>query len=467
MKKRNSIPFLMAMMLLLSQLSFASKPIAQISKEEATTIAEDAYIFSLPLLLWEKQFQRITYTTEPKGLMAPMGQFGHARRFVDASNKMVVGFNVDVLYSFAGLDLREEPFVLSVPAIEDRYWIMQIINAWNDVPEAPGSRTHGEKACNFLIAGPNWEGQVPEGMELIRSNTNITCIGGRIYCSGEEADYAIVNALQDQVTLTPLSAWGTDFTPPANVPLADIEFPVDVNQAVLSMDVETYFNNTNRILAGSETYKADAPILAQMKKIGLEAGKEFSLDNFDAEVAVGIKAGFAQGHKRLMEIAENLGVIKNGWTVTYEMGRYGADYDLRAGWSYLGLGGNLIEDAFYPLTRVDQNDDELHGDHKYVLTFENGNMPPENAFWSLTMYDADAYLVENPLDRYALSNKTDLKYEADGSLKIYFQHERPSEDKVANWLPAPEGTFMMTLRVYAPKENAQNGEWIPPVVEKQ
>ncbi|NME68853.1 DUF1254 domain-containing protein [Flammeovirga aprica] len=465
MKNLNRIVLSFLSLLLIIQSTFASNINDHITPEEAKSIAKDAYIFGLPVLLWEKQFQRITYTTSPKGLMAPMGQFGHSRQFVDASNKMVVGFNVDNLYSFAGLDLEEEPFILSVPEVKDRYWIMQILNAWNDVVAGPGVRTHGEKGGNFLIAGPNWNGTVPNGVELIRSNTNITCIGGRLYSSGEE-DYTMVNAIQDEITLTPLSAWGTDYTPPSEVALADIEFPKDVNESVQNMSAEEFFSNLNRLLEGNLPNAEDHEIIDRLKRLNIEAGKEFAFTDFSVEIQNAINDGFEKGHQELEEIIANLGTIKNGWTLTYDMGRYGTDYALRAGWSYIGLGGNVIKDAFYPVTRVDQNGDDLTGEHQYELTFAHDELPPANAFWSATMYDKDQYLVDNELDRYALSNKNELKYNEDGSLTIYIQNEKPTEDKLSNWLPAPKDGIRITLRLYSPHKKVGNGTWIPPTIMK-
>jgi hypothetical protein len=154
---------------------------------EARDLAKEAWLFGLPLVMFEKQFDYGTYTTKPDGIRAPVNQFVHYRRFVDASNRTVVGFNVDNLYSLAYLDLAAEPMVLSIPKMGDRFWLMQIIDAWNGVPAAPGSRTHGgDKPHNFLIAGPDWKGEVPEGMELLPSPTDLVMIGGRTYCAGPD-----------------------------------------------------------------------------------------------------------------------------------------------------------------------------------------------------------------------------------------------------------------------------------------
>jgi hypothetical protein len=182
--------------------------LSNLTPDEAKNLAKEAWLFGMPLVMFEIQFDYGTYTIKPEATRAPVNQFVHYRKFVDASNRSVVGFNVDNLYSFGSLDLAKEPIILSIPAMGDRFWLMQIIDAWNGVPAAPGSRTHGgEKAHDFLIAGPDWKGVAPDGVEVLRSPTNLAIIGGRTYCAGSD-DYDRVNKLQDQYKLTPLSAWG-------------------------------------------------------------------------------------------------------------------------------------------------------------------------------------------------------------------------------------------------------------------
>ena len=164
----------------------------------ARNLAKEGFLFGLPLVMFEKQFDYQTYTTKVEETRSPVNQFVHYRRFVDASNRLVVGFNVDNLYSFASLDLAAEPLVLSIPKMDERYWLMQLIDGWNGVPAAPGSRTHGgARPHNFLIVAPDWEGVAPDGMDVLRSPTNLAMIGGRTYCAGAK-DYAVVNQLQDQ-----------------------------------------------------------------------------------------------------------------------------------------------------------------------------------------------------------------------------------------------------------------------------
>src|SRR5262245_57686341 len=184
-----------------------------LTPDQARTLARDAWVFGMPLVYIEKQIDALTHVTKPEGHFAPINQFAHYREFPDASNRTVVGFNVDTLYSLAQLDLSREPIVLSIPDMGNRFWLMQLVDAWNNVPHAPGSRTVGGKGGTCAIVGPNWNGTLPSGLIELKMPTALTMVGGRTYTAGTE-DYAAVHALQDQYKLTPLSAWGQDYTPP-------------------------------------------------------------------------------------------------------------------------------------------------------------------------------------------------------------------------------------------------------------
>ena len=441
---------------------------APLSPAEAKSLAKEAWLFGLPLVMFEKQFDYGTYTTKPDGIRAPANQFVHYRKFVDASNRSVVGFNVDNLYSFANLDLASEPWVLSVPEMGDRYWLMQLIDAWNGVPAAPGSRTHGgAKTRDFLIAGPDWKGSVPDGMEVLRSPTNLNMIGGRTYCAGAK-DYAVVNQLQDQYKLTPLSAWGKRYTPPAYVPLKKgVDGKTLVNEQVMALSAEQFFSNLNRLMVTNPPYAADAPMLKKLAPLGIKPGAPFSTAKLSPDVRAAIDEGVAMGKKAMAEEMKNLGKIVNNWSLTYDMGRYGTRYTYRAAWTFGGIGGNVLEDAFYPFGMRDGDGKQLTGEHAYTLTFEKGAWPPADAFWSLTLYDMDGYLVDNPLNRYAVGDRSGMTPNPDGSLTIYIQANSPGMDKEANWLPAPKaGPFKLAMRLYAPRGNVRDGSWVPPAVKR-
>ncbi|MFC1834474.1 DUF1254 domain-containing protein [Thermodesulfobacteriota bacterium] len=441
---------------------------APITVAEARDLAKQAWLFGLPLVMFEKQFEYNSYARKPEETRAPVNQFVHYRKFVDASNRSVVGFNVDNLYSFAGLDLSKEPLVLSIPDMGERYWLMQIIDAWNGVPAAPGSRTHGGKARNFLIAGPNWKGVAPNGMEVLRCPTNLAMIAGRTYCAGP-ADYVQVNRLQDQYTLTPLSAWGTKYVPPTDVPLKKgVDGKTLVNVQVMALKPDQFFGNLNRLMVPNPPYPADGPMLKKLAPLGIKPGAPFPSTSFGPEIKAAIDEGVAMGKAAMEEEAKKLGKIVNNWMLTYDMGRYGTRYAYRAAWTFVGIGGNVIEDAFYPFAIQDADGNQLSGEHAYTLTFKKGEWPPAGAFWSITLYDMDGYLVDNPLNRYAIGDRSKLKPNPDNSLTIYIQSESPGAKKEANWLPAPKsGPFKLGLRLYAPMKKVVNGSWTPPAIVLQ
>ena len=346
--------------------------------------------------------------------------------------------------------------------------MMQVVDAWNGVPAAPGSRTlSGDDPHVFLIAGPDWEGTVPGGMQLLRSPTNLGGIGGRTYCAGAD-DYADVNALQDQYQLIPLSAWGKPYTPPASVSLKEgADGETLVNQQVMGLSAEAFFGNLNRLMMTNPPYAADAPELQKLGALGIAPGKPFSMAAWSPEIRAAIEAGVLAGKAALAAEAKKLGKRVNNWGLTYDMGRYGTRYAYRAAWTFVGIGGNVIEDAFYPLTLLDSAGNPLTGEHTYTLTFGKGEWPPADAFWSLTMYDIDGYLVDNPLDRYAIGDRSGMRPDPDGSLTIYIQTESPGQDREANSLPAPKtGPFKVALRLYVPRESVLDGSWVPPAIER-
>jgi hypothetical protein len=390
----------------------------------------------------------------------------HFRDLPDENSKEAFGFNVDTLYSMATLDLSEEPIVLSIPPMGNRYWLMELIDVWNEVPAAPGSRTHGGKGENFLLVGPGWNGELPGGLVEIRLTGNHVNIGGRTYVAGP-ADIPAVRKVQDQYRLTPLSAWGTDYKPPAEVPVnphVNGEAPAD--KQVEQMDVETAFRRLCQALVANPARLVDEPLMTRAARLGVAPGADFKLSNFTLDVQAAIKEGMALAYQKIMAETRRLSEYVNGWLVTLEKGRYGTNYLYRAGWTRAGVGGNRTEDLIYRACQADCEGRPLSGEHAYVIHFGKGQTPPVNAFWSLTMYGSDFLPVRNVIRRHALSDRSPLKFNSDGSLDIFISHENPSWDREANWLPAPGGRFLVALRLYWPKQEAVRGTWQPPAVRR-
>src|SRR5262245_26874420 len=447
-----------------------SEPMATtLSPVDVKVIARDGFVFGLPPVYIALQADVMTNVPKPEGGRAPFNQFDHHREFPDAKNNKIVGMNVDTLYSLANLDLTTEPIVLVVPPMQGkRWWIMQLIDAWNDVPAAPGSRKHGDKGGAFAITGPNFKGTLPADLEEIRCDSSICALGGRTYTAGKD-DYAAVRTIQDGYQLIPLSQWkgkDTRYTPPASV---DVKSGVDartpVPAQVFKMSAEQFFNRLCELLANNPARPADAPIMAKLATLGIKPGAKFRMDALDAETRKAIEDGVAAGQQAIREEESKMGEMVNGWQVARDLGRYGTRYTYRAAWTFFAVGGNVVEDAIYPFGLVDADGKKFDGASKYVLHFTKDEIPPVDAFWSLTLYDKDSYLVDNSLNRYALGDRSNLTRDADGSLTIYIQSDPPGADKARNWLPAPKaGAFKLALRLYVPRKQVADGTWKPQAV---
>jgi len=425
-----------------------------------------AYVFGLPLVLMDITRRQLTdpLLGAKSGIWAPINQFKSLSSFPDASFKSVVRPNADTYYSTACLDLSREPIILSVPNTHGRYYMMPMLDAYTNVFASPGTRTTGNEAGNFLISAPGWNGTVPVGVKEIKAPTSMAWIIGRTKVNSKEDGAKIVVPIQKGYKLTPLSAWGKTYNPPKA--MADSTVPTgSPNEIVKKMPVEYFFNYINGLMVNNPPADADKGTMENFSTIGVKPGGKFELGSFDTAVQAAIKdlpmQVFAEMDKELSAPRE----LENGWRISRTgIGTYGTNYTMRALVAYAGLGANLPQDAIYPSCEVDAEGNPLSGANKYTIHFEKGKTPPANAFWSLTMYDPDGFLVDNPINRYAVGDRSHLKFNADGSTDIYIQHESPGKDKENNWLPAPAGSFNVLMRIYWPKEEMINGSWkIPPV----
>jgi len=435
-------------------------------EDEAAKVGVDAVVYGLPLVIAEltKRVQTNVAAPEPNA-HAPVNQFGSMVKYPTAADKDIVRMNVDTLYSFAFLDLTAEPIILSVPDTRGRYYLMPLIDAWTNVFASPGKRTTGTKAGNFAITGPGWTGTLPAGMTEYKSPTNLVMIGGRTQANGP-ADYPAVNAIQKQYKVTPLSAWGKPYTPPAGVVNPGVDMSPPVEQ-VAKMSAATYFKTLAALLKASPPPPADAPMLAQLAKIGIVPGQDFDMSKLDPVVAKGLEKSVETAMAKLQADAKETGKPVNGWNILpMNLAAFGTDYGLRAVIALIGFGANIAADAVYPSAFVDADGKPLDGANRYVLHFDKGQAPPANAFWSLTMYNAQSFFVENPINRYNIAAWMPLKYNKDGSLDIYIQRESPGKAKESNWLPAPEGEFSVTMRIYWPKPEALDGTWKPTAIAR-
>jgi hypothetical protein len=371
------------------------------------------------------------------------------------------------LYSSAWLDLTKEPMIVSVPDTHGRYYLLPMLDMWTDVFASPGWRTTGTQAGDYAVTPPGWTGSLPAGVARIDAPTPYVWIIGRTKTDGP-ADYAAVNKLQAELKITPLSNWGKAAEPVVGTvdPGVDMKTPPKIT--VDTMPAAKFFAYAAEILKLQPPHITDEPILALMRKIGIERGKSFDIDKVDPAIKAGLETAPEDAQKLMAWKVNSLARVVNGWSMnTDTMGVYGNYYLKRAIITQLGLGANLPEDAIYPINLADETGKPLDGGSDYVLHFDKGATPPVNAFWSVTLYDAQGYQVANSLNRFAVSSWMPFKTNPDGSLDLYFQNASPGADKEANWLPAPKGPFNLTMRLYAPQSDALTGKWNPPPVMKE
>jgi hypothetical protein len=462
------LPTLWLAVLALVSLTLTGAPAAaqeKVNEKEATDIGIEAYVYGYPLVTMEMTRRVMTNVAAPEGTHAPMGQFLLMRKYPDASFKDVTAPNADTLYSTAWLDLAKEPYVLSLPDEDGRYYLMPMLSGWTDVFAVPGKRTTGTKAQTYAIIGPNWKGQLPEGVKELKSPTNMVWILGRTYCTGTPEDYKACHAIMDKYQLLPLSAYGKPYTPPAGKVDRAVDTKTPVRDQVHKMDAVAYFTLLASLMKDNRPVAADAPMVAKMAKIGIVPGKDFDASKLPASVANRIPKA---AQEQIMSHFKQGGTDLNGWIFTTKAGVYGTDYLQRAFITAIGLGANRPQDAVYPTSQVDGDGKPYSGANRYVVHFPKGQTPPVNGFWSITMYNADYFFVDNPLNKHTVSPRNNLKYNADGSLDISIQSESPGKDKEANWLPAPKGKFILMMRLYWPKETDPSiidGTWKPPAVK--
>jgi hypothetical protein len=415
----------------------------------------DTYIYAYPLVIMGITQNMMTHNGNY------INTFVHISEFPTYAFKDIVRPNVDTLYSFAWLDLSAEPITLSVPATQGRYYLMELMDAWTNVFASLGKRTTGTNAQEFIIVGPQWHGEVPPSIKKIQAPTNMVLILARTQIQ-DKHDYAAGHKVQTGYHLTLFEQNRSPKTVLVESAIGTYKAPVD---QVTEMDVEDFYLIFSQVLRHNPPAPADGPILALLKTIGIEPGNDFDVRKLAQHVVQEMRAA---KNGALEQMAAKKDTVKrvHGWGMMFDIGTYGTDYLTRAMVAQIGIGANLPEDALYPTAFVDADGNPLIGTHNYVIHFDNNKLPPVRAFWSITMYNTQGFLIKNSLHRYALGDRDNLVFNADGSLDIFIQHASPGNDNEANWLPAPEGAFNVTMRLYWPQESVLQGAWSPPAIEK-
>ena len=441
---------------------------SSVTPQEARQIAEEAYIFAYPMLdNYKMLFVMAIYKGSP-AYEAPVNQFVNVAELHGPEYTAIVRPNTDTFYSGVWLDLRAEPIVLQVPAVQaPRYYAFQLIDLYTHNFDYIGSRTTGFEAGAYLIAGPEWAGEKPSEInKVIRSESKFVMALARTQVFGSD-DVDNVKAIQQKYKATPLSEYLGMDAPPA---LTAVDFPIWNPEKVKSADFVGYLNF---LLGQLEPHPSEAEILKRFAKIGIGPGLAFDPANLDPETLAAIEAGVASASAKIEQRMKALGERKNGWMMM--SGAFGTrqmmqgKYLTRAAAAAFGLWGNNLEEAFYPECSLDVDGEALDtSKHNYVLRFEADQLPPVKAFWSLSMYKLPEQLfIHNPINRYVISSITEgLEYAKDGSLTVYLQHKSPGADKESNWLPAPDGPFSLQARLYWPKPEALDPLYVPPPVQR-
>lgn len=424
-----------------------------LTQRELIRLAAQGYVFGYPLVMMD-----ITKTTFINNNFQP-NQLINVPRFPDASFQDVVRPNVDTLYSLAWLELTREPLVLEIPATE-RYYVLQLLDGWTNVSASLGPRTSGSNSGRFLIAGPTWSGEPPADLTLLRSPTAIAWLLGRVQTNGV-ADYANIHNLQQQLHLTPLSQWQAGIQTIAKTAAINTRQSPPPLLQMKALDATAFFTRLHQLLQDNPAQAQDKQAVAGLAELGFYPDRPMpAWSTFQATM---IRLGMWLAERKLKQALNAPDGLDAGWRKPpNKVGRYAQDYGLRAAVAMVGLGANLPEDAVYLNAQQDENGQVLQGGGHYRLHFPAEKLPPVKAFWSLTVYDGDGFLIPNPLGRYALGDRDALQFNPDGSLDISLQAEAPANE-AANWLPTPASdNFSITARLYWPEAEALNGTWRMP-----
>jgi hypothetical protein len=441
--------------------------------DEVKAIAEEGFVYGLPLVMNYAVMHDFFIDASSPEFKVPFNTIKSEARVFTWQDTTVITPNSDTPYSTIGFDLRAEPIVISVPAVEaPRYYSVQLCDSNTFIFGYIGSRSTGTAAGDYLIAGPDWQGEAPAGIKKVfRSSSRF---GMAIFRTQlfQPDDLPNVVAIQKAYQARPLSAF-TGQPAPAAPPA--IDFPKVDKELVKT----NFFEYLNLALGFAPPGPEEVEIRAKLARIGIGAGKSFDFKELSPKHKAAVVLGLKAGEKKVAEKVASIGKEINGWRVGASFGDrdfYKGDWLLRAAAAKAGIYGNAAEEAMYPMTKTTADGTPIDtSKHNYTLTFPAGQLPPVNAFWSVTMYDGKTQLlIKNPLDRYLINTPMlpGMKKNADGSLTIHIRKDSPGPELESNWLPAPNGPVFLTMRLYWPKTREPSilppgeGTWKPPGIQK-
>ena len=427
-------------------------------------LIEQAFIFSFPLVLMDITKEVSTNTVEPGRSKAPVNRFLHAKSLATSEFRQVVTPNVDTLYSQVFFDLKDDALVIKKP-YADRYLTFQIMDAWSNTVAILGTGGDTEEEKTYVLTGPSFRGDIPQGMSRIKVPTAIGWLIGRTICYGPE-DVSNIYKLQSEMDAETLSVYLSN----GEMPEGSYDESKDGVPITLAMNLspEEYFERFNRLLTDNPAYPEDNELLREFAELGIGAGMCFKPHLSSKE----LEKFWSEMKESLMPklIKKTLGfMVRNGSFKFYgdPISRFGTEYEYRCLVAIAGFGANTVETAVYLKAEEDASGEKLNAMNKYLLHFTSDGLPPvdEHGFWSVTAYGDDDFLISNPLNRYAISNRSDFKLNEDNSLDLILQTEEPNENK-GNWLPVGSDGFHLFLRIYRPDSGVLNGIWKAPQITK-
>ena len=435
-----------------------------VTPEQARAIAKEAYIYGFPMVdSYRIQYSYFVDKNSPE-YKGDWNQVHNTARVSTPADTAIQTPNSDTPYSFLGADLRTEPLVLTVPPIEGgRYFSLQFIDAYTYNFAYVGTRTTGNAGGKFLLAGPGWQGSKPDGVEaVIRSDTDLVFVLYRTQLFSPD-DLPNVTKIQAGYQAQPLSTFLNQPAPPAAP-------PVDWVKPLTSEEQKTspkFFEILNAALRFAPTLPSEKDLRDRFATLGIGPDGSFKADQLTPEIREAVQAGMADAWADFSAFKKDkidTGRVTSG-DVFGTREQLGDNYIGRMVAAVLGIYGNSSSEAMYPVLSTDSSGAPLDGANNYTLTFAAGQLPPVNAFWSVTLYKLpESLLVANPIDRYLINSPMlpDLVKNPDGGLTIYIQNASPGPDKEPNWLPAPPGPFTLYMRLYSPKPEAVDGQWHAP-----
>jgi hypothetical protein len=447
--------------------SVPSAPGAEVTPDQARAIAKEAYIYGFPMVdSYRIQYSYFINPASPE-YKGPWNQVHSVARVFTPADTAVQTPNSDTPYSMLGADLRAEPLVLFVPPISDRYYSLQFIDGYTHNFAYVGSRTTGGEGGLYLLAGPGWTGQKPEGVnEVIKADTDFVLVAYRTQLLGPE-DLGNVTKIQAGYKAEPLSTFLKKDTAAQASEISWL-MPLTTEEQKTSL---RFFDLLDFQLRFAPTLPSEKEIRSRFASIGLTGDGTFSSEKLSAGMQEAFKAGMADAWAEFATFKKDkidTGEVKSGQLFGTK-DQLGDNYLYRMAGAVIGIYANSNEEAMYPVLSTDSDGAALTGANKYTLTFPAGQLPPVNAFWSVTMYQLpESLLVDNPINRYVINSPMlpELVTNPDGSLTLYVQNNPPESDKQPNWLPAPPGPFTVFMRLYWPKAEALDGSWQPPKLVK-